>query len=381
MIRSTSGSDESGSAVASATQSPNASPRAESVQVEGHKLHHHLDRVVPFLAGERIFPLYVELSPVGSCNHRCTFCAYDYIGYPDRQLETEATTRLLGEMGRLGVKSVLWAGEGEPLLHREMDRLVTAARSAGLDNGMFSNAAALTEKKARAILPHLTFLRVSFNGGDAETYAAVHQTRENQFDRVLANLERAVALRESEGWSVTLGLQIVVLPENLHTVEPLARIASGLGVDYLAIKPFVQHPDQQNRVWPESFRLEEIDGVATAAEQHGRPGFDVKVRRQSFVSYQERNYRSCRALPFFAFILSDGNVYTCGPYYGNEEHCYGNVYEQSFEQIWQSERARRIQEHAACSLDVSQCMPNCRPDAANRFLSELANPPAHVNFI
>lgn len=364
-----------------ADQTESVTPASDAVRVEGHKLHHHLDRVVPFLAGEQVYPLYVELSPVGSCNHRCTFCAYDYIGYPDRQLETEPTRELLREMGRLGVKSVLWAGEGEPLLHRDLDQLVATATESSIDNGVFSNAAALTEKNARAILPHLTFFRVSLNAGDAETYARVHQVRENQFDRVLENLERAVSLREREGWAVTIGLQLVMLPENLHTVERLARIGSELGVDYLSLKPFVQHPDQQNRIWPESFRLEEIDGVATSAESYRRPGYDVKVRRQSFLSYQARSYKHCHGLPFFAFILSDGNVYTCGPYYGNEEHRYGNIYESTFEDIWTSERTRRIQDHAACSLDVSKCMPNCRPDAANRFLSELKNPPEHVNFI
>ncbi|MFN0056920.1 MAG: radical SAM protein [Planctomycetota bacterium] len=357
---------------------PGASP---AILVEGHKLHHHLDRVVPFLRGERIYPLYVEFSPVGSCNHRCTFCAYDYIGYPDRRLDTARTREVLAEMGRLGVKSTLWAGEGEPLLHPEIGELAQAARQSGMDVGMFSNASALNERKALGLLPHLTFLRVSFNAGTPETYAATHRAPAKHFALVLQNIERAVALRAQRGWSVTLGMQIVLLPDNLATLPELARIAQGLGVDYLAVKPFVQHPDQEGLHWPESFSPDAIEAVAQVAESFQNERFKVLVRRESFRNYQRRSYRHCHALPFFAFVLSDGNVYTCGPYYGHADHVYGNINTQSFREIWQSERAAAIQCHAATKLDAQKCMPNCRPDAANRFLWELKNPPAHVNFI
>jgi len=352
-----------------------------SIQVEGHKLHHHPDRLIPFLEGKRIYPLYVEFSPVGSCNHRCTFCAYDYMGYQNLKLPTERTCETLREMGSLGVKSTLWAGEGEPFLHPDMGQFVKTASEAGMDSGMFSNATAMTEKRMHEVLPHLSFLRVSCNAGDSETYAQVHQVKARQFDLALENLARAVELKQENGWSVTLGMQIVALPENLHTVEELARIASELGVDYLAVKPFVQHPDQQNRQWQESFRPEDIESVARRSEAYSRDDFKVLVRRASFESYHHRSYKHCLGLPFFAFVLSDGNVYTCGTYYGNEEHVYGNVLKQSFQEIWESERTRSIQKHAACQLDAGQCMPNCRPDAVNRFLWELKNPPAHLNFI
>ena len=153
----------------------------------------------------------------------------------------------------------------------------------GIDSGVYSNATALTERKAEQLLPHLTFLRCSFNGGDRETYAAVHGTSPKHFDLALKNLQRAVSLREQNGWAVTLGMQIVLLPENIDSLVPLARIAAELGIDYLAVKPFVQHPEQQNRRW-ENYRLEEIEEVVTEAEGYSRTGFRVLVRRESFRS-------------------------------------------------------------------------------------------------
>ncbi len=350
--------------------------------LDGHKLHHHLDRLHQFMQGADIAPLYVEFSPVGSCNHRCVFCAYDYIGYQNRRLDRAKMEATLQEMGQMGVKAALFAGEGEPFVHPDMPKFAKTAHDAGIDVGIFSNCVPLTAKKADETLPYLTFIRCSFNAGTKESYAAIHQTKPEDFDKAVANLRYAVELKRKNNLKATIGMQIVMLPQNLKTVPELARLASDIGVDYLALKPFVQHPDQVTMRWEENFTLAEVEPVMQEAERFNRPGFQVVGRRESFRKYHNRTYDHCLGLPFFAFVLSDGNVYTCGPYYENKEFAYGNIHEKSFKEIWASARRRDIQKFAATELDCKKkCMPNCRPDAVNRFLWELKHPPAHTNFI
>ena len=56
----------------------------DNYRVDSHKLMFHPERVTKWLSGENIYPIEIEISPSGACNHRCIFCAYDYIGYqPD----------------------------------------------------------------------------------------------------------------------------------------------------------------------------------------------------------------------------------------------------------------------------------------------------------
>ena len=45
--------------------------------LDGHKLYWHLDRVEEWQAKKVVAPIYVEISPLSVCNHKCIFCGID----------------------------------------------------------------------------------------------------------------------------------------------------------------------------------------------------------------------------------------------------------------------------------------------------------------
>lgn len=49
--------------------------------IDSHKLMYHPHTVSQWLDGVNVYPIYVEVSPSGACNHRCSFCALDFMGY------------------------------------------------------------------------------------------------------------------------------------------------------------------------------------------------------------------------------------------------------------------------------------------------------------
>ena len=66
----------------------------------------------------------------------------------------------------------------------------------------------------------------------------------------------------------------------------------------------------------------------------------------------------------------------------NLDFVYGNIYEQSFEQIWNGEKRVKIKRFLECDLNAKKCPPNCRPNAINEFLNEIMQANVkHINFI
>lgn len=348
---------------------------------DGHKLFYQFETTYKLLTDQQVNPVYVEYSPVGSCNHRCLFCAYDYIGYQARRLDRDKTIASIAGFAKLGVKSMLFAGEGEPLLHPNIDEFIDTAHSNGVASAIFSNGVFFTPKRCDRILDKLTFIRISFNAGNEETYERVH--RKNDFNTVVENLKYAVKLKRKRGLKTDIGLQIVVIPENIDSIIDLAKIGGDIGVDYLAIKPFVQHNDQEGYQFAENFSLDDVETILDQAESFSTENYSVIARKEAFRKYHERTYDHCLALPLFGVILSNGNVYSCGPYLNNPEYCYGSIYEDDVEAIVHGEKRKKILDYAKSQLDCkTRCMPNCRLDAINRSLWELKHPTVkHVEFI
>ena len=94
-----------------------------------------------------------------------------------------------------------------------------------------------------------------------------------------------------------------------------------------------------------------------------------------------KNYNQCFSLPFWSYMDSGGNLWGCSAYLGDERFLYGNIYENSFKEIWEGEKRIRSLEWVEKELDVKQCRVNCRMDEINRYLWELKYSPEHINFI
>lgn len=359
--------------------------------IDSHKLTLHPQHVARWLdAGDDweklrvLYPLYVEISPNGGCNHRCSFCAVDYIGYRSVRLERQALRHCLADMALHGVKSVMFAGEGEPLLAPEIGATAAHAKKCRLDAAVTTNATALNPSLAKELLPHLTWLKASVNGGTPEVYAAVHRTKKQDFNRVMDNLAHAVDLRNGYHWDVTIGAQIVLLPENQDSVLQLAWLCRSIGLDYLVVKPYSHHP---RSVEPTLKNYQQIDyrwrgALAEDLKQCESSEFKVIYRHQTMRQLEEsRPYKTCYATPMhWAYIMASGDVYACGAHLLDERFNLGNINQQSFSEIWEGERRRQCWE-VMRSFDISTCRKNCRMEAQNRYLWELKNPGPHVNFV
>lgn len=350
--------------------------------LDSHKLHYHFDRVAEFAKRGDCAPLYMEVSPVGICNHRCVFCAYDYIGYPNRKLEGERFLPFVEEIAKAGLKSMLYAGEGEPLAHPRIGEFVRFTKGCGVDVGMFSNGQLLSPKLAEEILPHLTFLRFSFNAGGAENYSEIHGVGKRVFSRVVENIRYACEWRQKEGLTVDLGSQFVLLPENKESLMEAIRTLKACGVDYLSVKPFVQQNAAQHYQMKKPFDLEELRDLIAEANEETTENFKVLFRENAFASYGQRDYCHCYGTSFITVLNSAGELASCLPYWDRQDFVYGNINEASFGEIWNGEKRARIKQFLEQRLDARSCPPNCRPNAINSFLSEiLERDVKHINFI
>ncbi len=114
--------------------------------LDGHKLFYHLDRLIPWLNGEEVYPIYASIGPSRLCNHRCIFCAYGYLEKNKTLMEKRFALRIIDECAEAGIRSMFFSGDGEPLCNPHTPHLIerglTPATAAGIVS-VFSLAAGL----------------------------------------------------------------------------------------------------------------------------------------------------------------------------------------------------------------------------------------------
>lgn len=359
--------------------------------IDSHKLAYHPGRVAQWASAKdwesakSVYPVYVEVSPVGACNHRCTFCAVDYIGYQQVFLETAVLKDRLVEMGGLGVRSIMYAGEGEPLLHKDMAEIaVHTKEKAGIDVSFTTNAVALTDKFIDKALHACSWIKASVNAGTAKTYADVHRTKPEDFERVWRNLGAAAKARSARKLKTALGAQMVLLPENELEAVTLAKRARDAGLDYAVIKPYSQHHKSVTRQY-ESVRYEKFMKLEEELAALETKDFHVVFRSRTMRKWDdpERGYSKCHATPFFwAYVMANGDVYGCSAYLLDDRFNYGSIATRTFKQVWEGPKREANYHYVLKELDISECRKNCRMDEVNRYLWSVSDePPAHVNFI
>lgn len=352
---------------------------AENIRMDSHKLIYHPDRVSKWLKGEPVYPIEMEIGLSGACNHRCIFCAVDYMGYRPQLLQSDVLIKNLEIMGQKGLKSIIYAGEGEPLVHPEAPDIFNQTKANNIDAAMSTNGVLFTKEKAIECMKALSWIRFSIAGATDSTYEKIHQCKKGDLQVVMNNMYDAVEVKCKQKLQTTLGAQLLLLPENKGEVVALGRSMREIGFDYFTVKPFSQHPQSKAKLQVDYSESEEIGRKLKELETDK---FKIYFRSRSIENLgMKKPYDKCNGVNFMTYMDAAGDVFPCIVFMGNKDFVYGNINDNDFDEIWESERARKIRNMFDDKFIHAHCRKNCRLDEMNKYLFELKHPGSHVNFI
>lgn len=348
--------------------------------LDSHKINYHPLQIADYFRGELKAPIYVEISPTGICNHKCLFCHYNYLGHEGKFVKGKML-ELIKELATLGVKSVVFAGNGEPTLHVDTMEAIVLAKSLGMDVALSTNGALLKEEHFELLAQNLTWIRFSFNAGGEENYAYVHQTKNEDFKKVIENIQKLKSTKTRLNAPITIGAQFVLIPENQAYALEHAKRLKALGVDYFSIKHFYDHSHNEFGIDQNFLRDDFLKLLTEEAAALSDESFSFIVRSTQNLK-SERSYTICHGLEFIVFIDENGDVYSCFSHQYDKKTVLGNIFTNTFGEVWKSAQKKAAINYINDCIDKNSCQPNCRHHQINNYLWEIAHPTIpHVNFI
>jgi len=355
--------------------------------MDSHKLVHHLDRVTAWQKGDRIVPIHIDAGLSKGCNIRCHYCFGAMQGNlygPGSKtvFPRDALMEYVRDAALLGVRSMGFIGEAEPTLNPTLSDAIITGRVNGMDMALGTNGILLdTSGVGATALEALTWIRFNISAASAESYLKLHGSK--MFDKVIKNIRWCVETKHRLNLDVTIGLQMVLTPQNAMEAVPLAELGRSLGVDYLVIKQCSDTQADDLGVYGQLYGYLNYADILRTAEAQGTPAYNVTAKWGKIMNEGVREYDRCLATPFLLYSSGDGRLYPCGQWFVDreEEFRMGDLTKQSFKEIWESDRywdvVERVKEVDVCKT----CYANCRSHYLADFLWKLKNPPPHKNFV
>ena len=355
----------------------------DKYMMDSHKLLWHLNRVNEWADGKRIAPLNIDLGITTGCNMACTYC-YGVLqgrtGVNKRQdMSSETLVNLLTDAKAAGVRSAAFIGEGENTLNPALYDGLECARRIGLDVSLATNGLIIDRERLNDMMSALTWIRFNISAAAPDSFFRIHRVR--KFDQVLENISACVEVKRSAKLNTTIGLQMVVVDDNVDDIVPLAKLGSDLGVDYLVVKACSD--TYEGTLDSPVDKYLELEPVFREAESHSRNGYLVSVKWSKLNNRGLKDFNVCYGTQFIIAVSGDGGVFPCGHFFNirRDEFCMGNVNQTRFRELVKSERYWDVQRKVQ-GLNVNRdCESNCRQYYVSQFLWKFKNPPPHVNFI
>lgn len=345
------------------------------------KIFYHTPRICEFLETGDTYPIHAVLGLSNFCNHNCVWCSVHNLK-GNRDIPFTPKDRLLkflSEMKSFGLKAVTFVGSGEPLLHPDILDIIDRISQLGIEIASFTNGSVLDEKLAQAVVDNLTWIRLSLDAADKEMHSKVHG--KNDFDKIISNIKNLIRLRGDKKFP-TIGVQFATHVLNYKQMYSAAKMVRDIGVDYFSIKPVIMNraPELLREKYG-NLKIEDVFSEMKRTEQLNTPDFEVYAKYEQFRNALESNtnnglyYEKCLGHRFEVNIQENGDFDICGPL----KKTIGNIFESSFEEIWHSERRKKVIE----DIDLSVCPYPCRLHPLNRILWDTTHPDPelHPNFV
>ena len=301
-------------------------------------------------------PRSIYIEPTSRCNELCQQCPRTLLSREDdRDLSYDKFLYIVNQFPVLD--RVVLHGLGEPLLNKDLPRMVRYLKDRDTYVLFNSNGILLNEKRGQALIDAgLDEYRLSMDGASRETYAKVRGV--DAFDKIWRNVRAFIAQQKAQNSTKpVLSLWFTAMRENLHELPTLIDLASEAGVPEVYMQRLVYFEEGLANSTQSLFRRstpEELALVHQCEQKCKELGIKFSAAGsatpvESLVrDFGERPWAGCRRPYTLTYITSSGNVLSCcfAPFGHKsareykEERVLGNVFQESIADIWQGETYR-----------------------------------------
>ncbi len=317
-----------------------------SARINPDRYHEVVEQFAPVAQS---LPVCLYLETTNRCNLLCTTCPRTYETLePEADMSWDMFVRIVDQIP--DIARVVLHGVGEPMLVKDLPRMVRYLKQRGAYVLFNTNGTLLTAKKGRELADTgLDELRVSLDAADAKTFLLVRGR--DYFNRIVRNVRAFREMQEREGLTLPkVSLWLTGLKETIEQLPAFVNVAHQIGVREVHLQRLVffdeaaiglARPDQ---ALFESLTQDEARHIASAEELAQSYGmvFSASGAAEPEASLKrpgdQNPWSLCRRPWTTMYFTANGRSLPCciAPFSqrGYENYTLGNASQQSLREIW-----------------------------------------------
>ncbi len=321
----------------------------------------------PVATGE---PVCLYLETTNRCNLLCTTCPRTYADLePEADMSWELFTRIVDQVPNIA--RVVLHGVGEPMLVKDLPRMVRHLKARGTYVLFNTNGTVLTPKRGRELCETgLDELRVSLDAADARTFLAVRG--KDYFNRIVRNVRAFTEMQRREGLArPRVSLWLTGLKETIAQLPDFVRLAHEIGVREVYLQRLVYFgEDAIGLARPDQALFERLTGeeqrhldAATELARSLGIGFNASGATEPGESLARKAgsdpWSLCRRPWTVMYITANGRALPCciAPFSqrGYEHFTLGNATQETLRDIWNGPAYREFRASLHSSAPPKCC--------------------------
>lgn len=342
--------------------------------LDGTKIAWHKERLEAWQRGERIAPITIDMALTEKCNYSCRYCYAKLQENKSFKITKEVITNFIDDCAEIGVKAISLVSDGESSISPQYIHTIQYGHSKGLSMASGTNAYVLNEEKLRQVLPYLTYLRVNITAGEPERYKEIMGVKDGYFEKVCENIKMMRKIKDELGLKVTIGMQMVLMPEFKDQIIPLAKLGKELRPDYLVIKHCSDDEDGSLGVDYAGYKA--LEETLKEAEALSDETYKVVVKWSKIKAEGTRSYERCYGPPFLLQLSGTGLIAPCGMLFNDKYKKFhiGNITSERFRDVFKSDRYWEVIKFLSSDQfnAKTMCGSLCLQHKTNEYLDKLA---------
>jgi MoaA/NifB/PqqE/SkfB family radical SAM enzyme len=323
---------------------------ASREQDAGRHYFERIDRSLPIVVEADPVCLYLETT--NRCNILCTTCPRTFEDLePPADMSWELFTSIVDQFPKMD--RVVLHGVGEPLMTRDLMRMIRYLKARGTYVLFNTNATLLTPRKGEELIEAgLDEMRVSLDAAEPIAYEQVRGLP--LFNRVVENVRAFIQLqREMDASTPRVSLWLTGLKETIDQLPAFVRMAHALGVEEVYLQRLVYFDDGQGLARSESALFDALDSeesqLVTEAERLAESlgiRFNASGATEPGTSLHKREtdapWSLCRRPWTLMYFTAHGRALPCciAPFSmkGYDNFTLGDTTQQTMREIWNGEQ-------------------------------------------